>query len=181
MKIVKQPTYTPKNGMKAGIGDLVSLECLAAARHGLKYEWLKRGESEDLIETQDDSEGRERVRSVKYTRLIPVSHGRSMTDRIEESSEVASVSSWTYQCCVTCPVNGQRLLSDRVRVPVSSRISVARCAPAFKIALVICQDSYAEQDVFSDLNATRHEMDFRVLAFTNLSLGEVRNAVDLFA
>ena len=104
--IVKQPTYTPKNGMKAGIGDLVSLECLAAARHGLKYEWLKRGESEDLIETQDDSEGRERVRSVKYTRLIPVSHGRSMTDRIEESSEVASVSSWTYQCCVTCPVNG---------------------------------------------------------------------------
>jgi len=74
---------------------------------------------------------------------------------------------------------------------VSSRISVARCAPAFKIALVICQDSYAEQDVFSDLNAPRrdgtdliaklHEMDFRVLAFTNLSLGEVRNAVDLFA
>ena len=74
---------------------------------------------------------------------------------------------------------------------MSSRISAVRCAPAFKIALVICQDSYAEQDVFSDLNAPRrdgtdliaklHDMDFRVLAFTNLSLGEVRNAIDLFA
>ena len=43
VKIVKQPLYTPKNGKKAGIGDLVSIECLAVARYDLKYEWLKQG------------------------------------------------------------------------------------------------------------------------------------------
>ena len=78
-----------------------------------------------------------------------------------------------------------------MKVPVSSHISSARCAPSFKIALVICQDEYAERDVFPNLNAPRRdgadlivklqEMDFRVLAFANLSLSEVRNAVDLFS
>ena len=78
-----------------------------------------------------------------------------------------------------------------MKVPVSSHIASARCAPSFKIALVICQDEYAERDVFPNLNAPRRdgadlivklqEMDFRVLAFANLSLSEVRNAVDLFS
>ena len=106
IKILKQPLYTQRNGKKAGIGDLVSLECLAVARYGLKYEWLKRGLSEDLVEISDSSEGRARSRCVNSTRLIPVSHGRSMMDRIEESSEVTSVSFWVYQCCVTCPITG---------------------------------------------------------------------------
>ena len=106
VKFVKQPLYTPQNGKKAGIGDLISLECLAVARYVLKYEWLKRGLCEDLVEISDNFDGRARSRCVNSTRLIPVGHGRSMTDRIEESSEVASVSSWIYQCCVTCPVTG---------------------------------------------------------------------------
>ena len=106
IRIVKQPFYTPKNSKKAGIGDLVSLECFAVARYGLRYEWLKRGLSEDLVEASDNSDGRAKSRCVSSTRLIPVSYGRSMTDRTEESSEVTSVSSWTYQCCVTCPFTG---------------------------------------------------------------------------
>ena len=48
VKIVKQPLYTPKNGKKAGIGDLVSIECLAVARYDLRYEWLKQGVSDRL-------------------------------------------------------------------------------------------------------------------------------------
>ena len=87
--------------------------------------------------------------------------------------------------------HSERLLSNQVKVPVSSHISSARCAPSFKIALVICQDEYAEQDYFHNLNAPRRdgadlivklqEMDFRVLAFANLSLSELRSAVDLFS
>ena len=104
---IRQPLYAPENGKKAAIGDLVSLECLAVARFGLKYEWLKRGLSEDLVETNADSaDGRARSKCVDATGLIPVCRGPAMTDPVEESSEVAAVSFWVYQCCVTCPMTG---------------------------------------------------------------------------
>ena len=104
---IRQPLYAPESGKKAAIGDPVSLECLAVARFGLKYEWLKRGLSEELVETNaDGADGRARSKCVDATGLLPVCRGPAMTDRVEESSEVAAVSFWVYQCCVTCPVTG---------------------------------------------------------------------------
>jgi hypothetical protein len=66
------------------------------------------------------------------------------------------------------------VLSNQVRVPVSSHASASKCRPRFKVALVICQEEYSAQRDFHNLNAPRrdgsdlvaklHEMDFKVSA-----------------
>ena len=55
----------------------------------------------------------------------------------------------------------------------------------------MCEEKYQKTSQFPSLKATRNdgealikalqELQFQVLAFTNLSLGQLRNAIDLFA
>ncbi len=84
----------------------------------------------------------------------------------------------------------ERLLAASVRIPISAYATGAHSLPSFKVALVICQEDYGSTD-FHNLNAPKRdgallvaklrEMDFEVLAFANLTLDEVRAAVELFA
>ena len=63
--------------------------------------------------------------------------------------------------------------------------------PKFKIALVVCEEKYQKTSEFPSLKATRNdaealiralqELQFQVLAFTNITLGQLRNAMELFS
>ncbi len=95
--IVKQPAYVIEGGKKkAGLGDRVSLSCAAVCRHRIKYEWQKQGISRDVVSDEPAC----------ATAVLPVCTGQAMEDRIEEDPEVACISKWMYQCCITCPSTG---------------------------------------------------------------------------
>ena len=62
--------------------------------------------------------------------------------------------------------------------------------PEFKVALLICQEEYDQSEWFNGLQAPRtdgkalikvlQEMDFEVLAFSNLTVTEIHRALELF-
>ena len=177
IRIVQQPLYASEK--RAAIGDKIVLNCLAVCHHPLKYEWLKQGVRKDLTSTRRD----------EYTPVTPVALGAQLSDEIEEMSP--PVSAWTYQCSVTCPKTGERVKSRPVTVDVSTFTTPEKSLPTFKVALVICQEVYSSHTYFHRLRAPKNdgtaliaalkELDFQVLAFTNLTLQEVRHAIDLFA
>jgi mucosa-associated lymphoid tissue lymphoma translocation protein 1 len=78
-----------------------------------------------------------------------------------------------------------------VKIKVAKATTNECSFPKFKIALVICEEKYSKPTQFPPLKATRNdgealirvlqELHFQVLAFTNLTLDQMRNAVDLFA
>ena len=80
-------------------------------------------------------------------------------------------------------------MSDPVKVAVSSALKWDKFLPEFKIALLICQEDY-DQECFHNLQAPRadgqalikhlREMEFEVLAFSNLTVGEIHQALELF-
>ena len=75
-------------------------------------------------------------------------------------------------------------------MPVSTYTVLNKSLPEFKIALLICQEEYDDKGCFHALDAPRsdgqaiakalQEMDFEVLAFSNLTILEIHKAVDLF-
>ena len=86
---------------------------------------------------------------------------------------------------------GESVYSDVVKLKVAKATTNECSFPKFKIALVICEEKYQKTAQFPSLKATRNdgealiralqELQFQVLAFTNLTLGQLRNAIDLFA
>ena len=85
----------------------------------------------------------------------------------------------------------ERLRSRTVKIDVSTLATPERCLPTFKVALVICQEDYDRSQYFDPLKAPKNdgtslvtalkEMDFQVFAFANITLEEMRNAVEMFA
>ena len=85
----------------------------------------------------------------------------------------------------------ERLRSRTVKIDVSTLATPERCLPTFKVALVICQEDYDISQDFDPLKAPKNdgtslvtalkEMDFQVFAFANITLEEMRNAVEMFA
>ncbi|TRY68753.1 hypothetical protein TCAL_04690 [Tigriopus californicus] len=175
--IVQQPNF--KTEVKCSVGDKVSMRCVAVCKYGLKYEWIKQGMNKDLVDGPNDP--------IHITKVIPVCHGMQMTDEIPNMDN--SVTYWRYKCIITCIDNGERLESDDVLCHMSTYASESKSWATFKVALVICQEEYFS-DEFHHLNAPRldglalikalREMDFQVIPLVNLTLQEVRNAVDLF-
>ena len=86
---------------------------------------------------------------------------------------------------------GESVYSDVVKLKVAKATTNECSFPKFKIALVICEEKYQKTAQFPSLKATRNdgealiralqELQFQVLAFTNLTLGQLKNAIDLFA
>ena len=85
----------------------------------------------------------------------------------------------------------ERLRSRTAKIDVSTLATPERCLPTFKVALVICQEDYDRSQYFDPLKAPKNdgtslvtalkEMDFQVFAFANITLEEMRNAVEMFA
>lgn len=175
--IVQQPSF--KAGVKCSVGDKVSMRCVAVCKYGLKYEWIKQGMNKDLVDGPNDP--------IHITKVIPVCHGMQMTDEIPNMDN--SVTYWRYKCIITCIHNGERVESNDVVCQMSTYASESKSWATFKVALVICQEEYFSDD-FHHLNAPRldglalikalREMNFQVIALVNLTLQEVRNAVDFF-
>lgn len=101
------------------------------------------------------------------------------------------ITSWEYVCKAYCPSTGESVYSDVVKLKVAKATTNECSFPKFKIALVICEEKYQKTAQFPSLKATRNdgealiralqELQFQVLAFTNLTLGQLKNAIDLFA
>jgi hypothetical protein len=157
--ILHQPSM-PMSNAKAAIGEKVHLSCLAASKWPLKYEWLKRGVQTDLIS---------RKASV-FLEPEPVGYGAQLIDELQDANP--PVSSYLYQCIITCPTTGERMTSGMIKVPMSTFTLPDKSLPEFKIALVICQEEYDNQDYFHSLLAPRadgkglikalQELDFQV-------------------
>ncbi len=176
--ILEQPASDLSGGQrKAAIGEKISLTCLAACKYPLKYEWLKRAVISDLISHKADV----------FLEITPVGQGCQLTDEVEETQR--PVSAYIYQCVVRCVRTGQRVTSNSVTIPVSTYTTPMMTLPTFKIALVICQEEYEQDQYFHTLRAPKadgrslikalKEMDFQVLAFANLTSSEIRDAVEL--
>ena len=150
---------------------------MASCKYPLRYEWLKRGIRSDLIGRSDEH----------YSDPELVGQGCQLVDEIQDVHP--PVSSYLYQCLIKCFKTGQRLSSDFVRVPVSTYTLPDKSLPVFKIALLICQEEYDHQQSFHALTAPRsdgkalakalQELDFEVLALSNLTVDEIKKAVDL--
>ena len=137
-----------------------------------------------------------------------MSGGRELVGEVVEGGE--GVTCWQYVCKAYCPSTGETLYSDIVKLRVAKATTNECSFPKFKIALVICEEKYQKTSQFPNLKATRNdgealvralqELQFQVfrktfnifwflnfislsqvLAFTNLTLDQLRNAIDLFA
>ena len=88
-------------------------------------------------------------------------------------------------------ISGETVYSNIIKLKVAKATTNECSFPKFKIALVVCEEKYQKTAQFPSLKATRNdgeelikalqELQFQVLAFTNLTLGQLRNAIELFA
>lgn len=177
IEIIQQPILPFKN-VKAAIGEKVHLTCLAACKFPLKYEWLKKPVRTDLI-----------AKSAEIyldTELVGLS-----CQLIDEIQDIyPPVSFYLYQCHIHCLKTGQKLVSNPVKIPVSTYTAPDKSLPVFKIALLICQEEYDNSACFQSLLAPRsdgnavakalQEIDFEVMPFSNLNVNEILKALDLF-
>ena len=87
--------------------------------------------------------------------------------------------------------SGESVYSNIVKLKVAKATTNECSFPKFKIALVVCEEKYQKTAQFPSLKATRNdaealiralqELQFQVLAFTNITLDQLRNAIDLFS
>lgn len=181
MVVRSQPELPKYAQQPMAIGEKINLKFEVACGRPVTYEWLKQGVREDVTLQPPEVTVRSGV--------APVSHGRELVGEVVEGGE--GVTCWQYVCRAYCPSTGETVYSDVVRLRVA-RATTNECSfPKFKIALVICEEKYQKTAQFPSLRATRNdgesliralqELQFQVLAFTNLTLGQLRNAIDLFA
>ena len=86
---------------------------------------------------------------------------------------------------------GETVYSNIIKLRVAKATTNECSFPKFKVALVVCEEKYQKTAQFPSLKATRNdgealiralqELQFQVLAFTNLTLGQLRSAIELFA
>ena len=86
--------------------------------------------------------------------------------------------------------SGESVYSNIIKLKVAKATTNECSFPKFKIALVICEEKYQKTAQFPSLKATRNdgealisalqELQFQVLAFTNITLDQLRNAIELF-
>ena len=176
IEILKQPSFAYDQA-KSAIGEKIHLTCLAACKYPLKYEWLRKGVRIDLFS-----------KSTIQTNSTLVSLGCQLIDEIQDVHP--PVSYYIYQCIIKCVQTGERVMANPIKVPVSTYTLPDKSLPEFKIALLICQEQYDQSDFFHPLDAPRsdgiavakalQEVDFEVIALSNLTVEEIRKAVDVF-
>lgn len=181
MVIKTQPELPKYAQQPMPIGEKINLKFEVSCGRPVIYEWLKQGVREDVTLNPPEVA----VRSA----ITPVSNGRELVGEVVEGGE--GVTSWQYVCRAYCPSTGESVYSDVVKLKVAKATTNECSFPKFKIALVICEEKYQKTAQFPSLKATRNdgealikalqELQFQVLAFTNLTLGQLRNAIDLFA
>ena len=77
-----------------------------------------------------------------------VGFGCQVVDEIQDVHP--PVSFYVYQCIIKCWESGERVMSESVRVPVSTFTLPDKSLPEFKIALLICQEEYDYQVINID-------------------------------
>ena len=179
IQILKQPTFAYDQA-KSAIGEKIHLTCLAACKYPLKYEWLRKGVRIDLFSKS--------TKSTIQTNSVLVSLGCQLIDEIQDVHP--PVSYYVYQCIIKCVQTGERVMANQIKVPVSTYTLPDKALPEFKIALLICQEQYDQSDFFHPLDAPRsdgiavakalQEVGFEVIALSNLTVEEIRKAVDVF-
>jgi len=180
--VVRSQPITPKLARyPMPIGEKITLKFEVACGRPVLYEWLKQGVTEDITQEPVDM-------SVKAT-VMPVATGRELIGEVVEGGD--GITCWQYICRAHCPSTGETIYSDVVRIQVAKATTNECSFPKFKIALVICEEKYNKTNQFPTLKATRNdgealikvlkELHFQVLGFTNLTLDQMRNALDLFA
>ena len=85
-----------------------------------------------------------------------VGFGCQLVDEIQDV--YPSISFYVYQCIIKCWETGERVLSNSVKVPVSTYTLPDKSLPEFKIALLICQEEYDYQECFHTLLGTVHKL-----------------------
>lgn len=98
---------------------------------------------------------------------------------------------WKKTLCDLSNIPGESVYSNIIKLKVAKATTNECSFPKFKIALVVCEEKYQKTAQFPSLKATRNdgealiralqELQFQVLAFTNITLGQLKNAIDLFA
>lgn len=180
--VVKSQPELPKYARQPmPIGEKINLKFEVACGRPVVYEWLKQGIREDITVSPPEV----CVRSS----ITPIAVGRELQGEVVEGGDGVSV--WQYVCRAYCPCTGESLYSDIIRIRVAKATTNECSFPKFKIALVICEEKYQKVAEFPNLKATRNdgealikalqELQFQVFAFTNLTLDQIRNAVELFA
>jgi len=180
--VIKTQPELPKYALQPmPIGEKINFKFEVSCGRPVTYEWLKQGIREDVTLNPPEVA----VRSA----ITPVSNGRELVGEVVEGGE--GITSWEYVCKAYCPSTGESVYSDVVKLKVAKATTNECSFPKFKIALVICEEKYQKTAQFPSLKATRNdgealiralqELQFQVLAFTNLTLGQLKNAIDLFA
>ena len=180
--VIKTQPDLPKYAMQPmAIGEKLNLKFEVSCGRPVIYEWLKQGIREDVMSNPATS-------SVRAA-ITPVSNGRELVGEVVEGGE--GITSWQYLCRAFCPSTGESVYSNIIKLKVAKATTNECSFPKFKIALVICEEKYQKTPQFPSLKATRNdgealiralqELQFQVLAFTNITLDQLRNALDLFA
>ena len=197
--VIKTQPDLPKYAMQPmAIGEKLNLKFEVTCGRPVIYEWLKQGVREDVMTSPATS-------SVRAA-ITPVSNGRELVGEVVEGGE--GITSWQYLCRAFCPstgkgwphseenyiekffYSGESVYSNIIKLKVAKATTNECSFPKFKIALVICEEKYQKTAQFPSLKATRNdgealisalqELQFQVLAFTNITLDQLRNAIELF-
>ena len=78
-----------------------------------------------------------------YLKPELVGFGCQLVDEIQDVHP--PVSFYVYQCIIKCWETGERIVSNSVKLPVSTYTLPDKSLPEFKIALLICQEEYDYQ------------------------------------
>ena len=78
-----------------------------------------------------------------YLKPELVGFGCQLVDEIQDVQP--PVSFYVYQCIIKCWETGERIVSNSVKLPVSTYTLPDKSLPEFKIALLICQEEYDYQ------------------------------------
>ena len=78
-----------------------------------------------------------------YLKPELVGFGCQLVDEIQDIHP--PVSFYVYQCIIKCWETGERIVSNSVKLPVSTYTLPDKSLPEFKIALLICQEEYDYQ------------------------------------
>ena len=81
-----------------------------------------------------------------YLKPELVGFGCQLVDEIQDVHP--PVSFYVYQCIIKCWETGERIVSNSVKLPVSTYTLPDKSLPEFKIALLICQEEYDYQVPF---------------------------------
>ena len=99
IQILKQPSLVFGQA-KAAIGEKVHLTCLAASKHKLRYEWVKRAVRLDRIAKSPEV----------YLEPELVGLGCQLVDEVQDLGN--PVSYYQYQCIIKCPTTQERVSSN---------------------------------------------------------------------